>query len=95
MIHFTQPKLSYVPAAFLTQPQPYADLVTPVPSPARGSLLTPMQMMQTRTCRWQVVLCDMARESLSGLRDAFWRKVQGKKMALGLKIVKIGEMLLS
>ena len=68
MIHFTQPKLSYVPAAFPTQPQPYTDPVTPVPSPARGSLLTPMQRILTRTCRWQVVLCDMTRESLSGIK---------------------------
>ena len=99
LIQFAPPKLSYVPAVFPTQPQPYADPVIPVPSPARGSLLTPMRMhmqrMLTRTCRWQVVLGNMAREKLSGLRDAVWRKLRGKKIALGLRIVKVGEMLLS
>ena len=95
LIQFAPPKLSYVPAVFPTQPQPYTDPVTPVPSSARGSLLTPMQRVLTRTCRWQVVLCDMARENLSELRDAVWRKVRGKKVALGLRIVKVGEMLLS
>ena len=95
LIQFAPPKLSYVPAVFPTQTQPYTDPVTPVPSSARGSLLNPMQRVPTRTCRWQVVLCDMARENLSELRDVVWRKVRGKKVALGLRIVKVGEMLLS
>ena len=85
LIQFAPPKLSYVPTVFPTQPQPYADPVTPVPSPARGSLLTPMQRMLTRTCRWQVVLCDMTRESVSGIKLRILQESTRQENGLGFE----------
>jgi hypothetical protein len=95
MIHLTQPKLSYVPAAFPTQSQSIPN--PSVPSSAFGSIMTPVEVRLTRpSCRgmWQVI-SGLTRGYLSQLSERFWVKVQRKKNAVGLRIIEVGEMLLS
>ena len=95
MIHLTQPKLSYVPAVFPTHskflPNPS------VPSSACGPTMTHVEVRLTGpSCQgMRQVVSDLTRGYLSQLSERFWEKVQRKKNAAGLRIIEVGEMLLS
>ena len=95
MLYFGQPKLSYVPANFPTQSQPISD--PSVPSSASGNALAPVEVMLTRSS-WQAVaqvISDVTRGYMSWLSDRVWQILQCRKIAAGLRLIQVGEMLLS
>ena len=95
LINFSYPKLSYVPGVFPTQSQPISD--NSVPSSACGNALAPVEVMLTRSS-WQAVaqvISDVTRGYMSWLSDRVWQILQRRKIAAGLRLIQVGEMLLS
>ena len=92
LVNFSNHKLSYVPTVFPTQSQSHPD--PSVPDIAYDPILTPVEMRLTRTSR-QVVLNHMTTGYLSWLRDTVWEKLYRGKIGAGLKIIQVGEMLLT
>ena len=91
LINFSYPKLSNVPAVFPTQPQPYPDQDTSVPSSAYGPTLASMERSLPRTSSMQVV----TKGYLSWLCDTVRERLQRGKISVGLRFIEFGETLLA
>ena len=96
LINFSCPKLSFVPAVFPTQPQPYPDQDTSVPSSAYSPTLAPVEMSYpASTSSSQVATSHVAEGYLSWLSGKVWGILQRWKIGAGLKLIEAGEMLLA
>ena len=102
-IHVTQPKLSYVPVVFPTQTLPSHPLMSPsdTPGPVYSNSCAPdvapvksWKAVSAMTSLKQVS-SDLVRTCLSWSGGRLGEIVANKKTAVGLKLIQVGEMLLT
>ena len=95
MLYFAQPKLSCVPTVFPSQTQSLPD--PSIPSSACGTTMSHMEVRLAMPSCQAVgqVMSDLTRGFMSWLCDTIWQILQRRKIAAGLIIIQIGEILLA